>query len=97
MYIYILYIYTKNYISADLFQSSSVLAYICNPPIPSNPAALQYLPIQHPANCNPPYCCRFPYCIISKARPGPQPAPSYPNSAPRLALKSVLSHNRNAK
>ena len=29
-----MYIYT----SADLFQSSIVIAYICNPPIPSNPA-----------------------------------------------------------
>ena len=28
-----------NIISADLFQSSSVLAYSCNPPMPSNPAS----------------------------------------------------------
>ena len=44
-------------LSADLFQSSSVLAYICNPPISSNPAdsnqpLLQYLAISHPADCN---------------------------------------------
>ena len=37
-YIHI-YIYIYIYISADLFQSSSVLAYSCNP---------QCLPIQHP-------------------------------------------------
>ena len=40
MYIYTyIYIYIYIYISADLFQSSSVLAYSCNP---------QCLPIQHP-------------------------------------------------
>ena len=50
MYIYI-YIYI--YISADLFQSSSVLAYNCNPPTPS--CRLQP---HHPANCIL-LCCRL--------------------------------------
>ena len=56
-YIHI-YIYSlSTCISADLFQSSSVLDYICKPPIPSSPAdpdppLLQYLAISLPAVCN---------------------------------------------
>ena len=46
MYIYI-------YISADLFQSSSVLDYSCNPPTPS--CRLQ---LHHPAGCIL-LCCRL--------------------------------------
>ena len=46
----ILYYY---YLSADLFQSSSVLAYSCNPPTPS--CRLQS---HHPADCML-LCCRL--------------------------------------
>ena len=51
-YIYYIYIY----ISADLSQGSSVLAYIYKPPIPSNshPADCKkpFPPKHHPADCN---------------------------------------------
>ena len=45
------------FISADLLQSSNMLAYICNPPMTSNPAdsnqpLLRYLATSHPAVCN---------------------------------------------
>ena len=44
--------------STDLFQSSSVLDYSCNPPIP---LILQTPAIHHPANCNLPILeCRIP-------------------------------------
>ena len=58
-------------LSADLFQNSSVLAYICNPPIPSNPAdsiqpLLQYLASSHPAVCNLPILRSAP-CLIASS------------------------------
>ena len=55
---------------ADFFQSSSVLAYICNPAISYNPAnssqpLLQYLAIRHPAVCNLPILQNAHFLIAS--------------------------------
>ena len=65
------------YISADLFQSSSVLAYSCRPPMTSNPdkhttAITQYLPILSSIQASRHPCIHgcinllYLYCIILK-------------------------------
>ena len=66
-----IYIYIHIHISADLAQSSSVLDYICHPPIASNPAdsnqpLLQYLVVSHPADCNLPILQSAP-CLIASS------------------------------
>ena len=64
-----IYIYIYIYISADLFQSSSVLDYSCNPPMPSNAdrhatAIHQYLPILTSIQAS--LTAGIPYSIILK-------------------------------
>ena len=74
-----IYPHVSVYISADLFQSSSVLAYSCNPPMSSNPnkhttAIPQYLammtsiPASDHLSSHGSMAAWIPYCIIFKGQ-----------------------------